>query len=88
MPVGIGVHSGPAFVGVVGTSGGLTELAVLGDTPNVTSRLAGEAAAGEIVLSDETLSRLANPPPHELRTVTVKGKPQPMVVAVVGTSGR
>ncbi|MGI9585281.1 MAG: adenylate/guanylate cyclase domain-containing protein [Acidimicrobiia bacterium] len=50
LPVGIGVHTGTAYVGVVG-EGGAKDFTTLGDAPNTASRLSGSAEAGEIVIS-------------------------------------
>ena len=51
IPVGAGVHRGSTFIGMVGTSGQMTELTSLGDPPNVTARLASAAASGETLVS-------------------------------------
>ena len=49
LPIGIGVHTGLAFVGVVqGGPDGLTDFTVLGDNVNVTARLASAAAYDHI----------------------------------------
>jgi adenylate cyclase len=53
IPVGVGVHTGIAFVGVVG--GGQdnpTDFTALGDNVNITARLASQARPGEILISD------------------------------------
>jgi adenylate cyclase len=56
-PAGVGVHTGVAYVGVVGEPGS-RDFTVLGDTANTVARLSAEAAAGEVVISqavvDET----------------------------------
>lgn len=52
IPVGIGVHSGEAYVGAVGEPGKSTDIAVLGDNVNIASRLTGHAQTGEIVISE------------------------------------
>jgi class 3 adenylate cyclase len=49
--VGIGVHSGPTLVGVVGNAQGVNQISVLGDAANTTARLAAEAQTGEIIVS-------------------------------------
>jgi adenylate cyclase len=49
-PLGIGVNTGQAFVGVVGTTEH-TEFTALGDTVNVTARLATAAGAGEMLVT-------------------------------------
>ncbi len=56
LPVGIGVHTGTAYVGVVGNSGELTDFTALGDAVNVTERLSSAAAARELLISDAALA--------------------------------
>ena len=53
LPVGIGIHSGLAYVGKVGTEG-VNDFTALGDTMNTAARLQSEAAEGEIVMSEAT----------------------------------
>jgi adenylate cyclase len=48
--VGVGVHSGRAWFGVVG-EGSHVELTAVGDTVNVAARLASRAEAGEVLVS-------------------------------------
>jgi adenylate cyclase len=50
-PIGIGINTGEAFVGVVGTADHV-EFTALGDNVNVTARLASAAAGGEILVTD------------------------------------
>jgi adenylate cyclase len=53
LPVGVGIHTGLAFVGVVGGSdGNPTDFTALGDNVNITARLASAAGTGEILISD------------------------------------
>lgn len=51
IPVGVGIHTGVAFVGRVGQAE-VTDITVLGDTANITARLASMAQPGEILISD------------------------------------
>ena len=46
LPVGIGVHAGPAYVGKVGTSE-VHDFTALGDTVNTAARLQAEAGPGD-----------------------------------------
>jgi adenylate cyclase len=48
--IGAGVNTGPAWVGSVG-EGPRTELTVLGDTVNITARLASAAQGGEVLVT-------------------------------------
>ena len=54
IPVGVGVHTGRAFVGAVGSANGVNEIAVLGSAANLCARLSSQAAAGEVLVSEET----------------------------------
>ena len=63
LPVGIGVHTGMAYVGVVGRAGDLTDFTALGEAVNVAARLSSAADAGEVLISDAALT--ASGVPHE-----------------------
>ena len=52
VPVGIGVHSGSAYVGSVGSKDGVKEIAVLGNAANLAARLSSRAAEGELLISE------------------------------------
>ena len=54
LPVGIGVHTGPAWVGFVGGIQDVLDFTALGDAVNVASRLGSDAQAGEILMSAAT----------------------------------
>jgi adenylate cyclase len=51
IPVGAGVHTGEAYVGMVGTVGAAQDFTALGDAVNTAARLASSAAAGELLVS-------------------------------------
>jgi adenylate cyclase len=55
LPVGIGVNTGRAYVGAVGTAEHV-EFTALGDAVNITARLSSAAAAGEILVTDPAVS--------------------------------
>lgn len=83
-PVGIGIHTGVAFVGAVGTKDGMIDITALGDSVNVAARLASHAKAGEVILSEETVqaARLDHAT-LEKRSLHLKGKSDPLEVHVV-----
>lgn len=83
LPVGVGVNSGVAYVGAVGTDEHV-EFTALGDPVNVAARLAGEAGAGEILAPVDTL-RSAGWPEDDLehRRVELKGKAASMEIVVL-----
>jgi adenylate cyclase len=58
IPLGVGIHTGVAFVGAVGSREGLINVTALGDAMNTAARLVGKAKAGEI-LASEAACRLA-----------------------------
>jgi adenylate cyclase len=55
VPVGIGVHTGIAFVGAVSTENGASDITILGDAVNTAARLASLAKPGEVIASDDTI---------------------------------
>jgi adenylate cyclase len=50
-PIGIGVNTGRAYVGAVGTADHV-EFTALGDSVNITARLASVAARGEVLVTE------------------------------------
>jgi len=88
LPVGVGVHTGPAFVGVVGgTEGNPTDFTALGDNVNITARLASQAGPGEILISDATYTAAGlDFGDLERRQLELKGKSEPTGVRVLRIS--
>lgn len=84
VPVGVGVHSGLAYIGTVGSPEGMTDITVLGDAANTASRLASQAGPGEVIVSEEAAS-LANLEVGTLerRVLELKGKTEPVTVSVL-----
>lgn len=85
VPVGVGVHTGKAWVGsIVGASGTGADFTALGDNVNVTARLASNAKAGEILVSDAayTASGL-DLGEVEQRRLQLKGRSEPIGVRVL-----
>jgi adenylate cyclase len=57
VPVGVGVHTGKAWVGsIVGASGKGADFTALGDNVNVAARLASNAGAGEVLISEAAVA--------------------------------
>ena len=84
IPVGIGIHMGPAYVGVVGDESSTADFTALGDNVNITARLASEAEAGEILISDAAYNaanlKLEGLEPRQME---LKGKSEPIGVRVL-----
>lgn len=83
IPVGVGVHSGIAFVGAVGDAGIATDITVLGDAANTAARLSSSAAAGEILVSQSACVSEFVRAETETRQLQLKGKSQPVQVYVL-----
>ena len=73
VPVGVGVHAGRVWFGVVG-EGSHIELTAVGDTVNVAARLASLAEAGEVLVSTDAAADSDLDPALVRRTVDLKGK--------------
>ena len=86
IPIGIGVHTGNAFIGSVGQPP-VTDLTALGDVVNTTARLASAAAAGEALITEAaaTASRF-DTTTLERRELELKGKRELTPVFVVRVS--
>jgi len=84
IPLGVGVHAGNAFVGLLGAQGGSKELTALGDDINVGARLADSAGVGEVLASLELTQMIGLDTDHlEHRQLELKGKSAPLEVAVI-----
>ncbi len=77
--VRIGINSGTAFVGRVG-SGDIKDYTAVGDTVNVAQRLQVEAQPGEVLVSESVYEHVREAhPTAERRILTVKGRDEPVV---------
>src|SRR6266566_4051571 len=84
IPVGVGVHTGEAFVGTVGDPGQVVNFTALGDAVNLGARLASAAADGELMVSEASASAGKLPADAgERRSVLVKGKHDAISVRVL-----
>jgi adenylate cyclase len=72
-PVGVGVHAGRAWFGIVG-EGAHTELTAVGDTVNIAARLASLAEPGELLVSVEAAEASDLDPTLPHKTLELKGK--------------
>jgi adenylate cyclase len=76
VPVGVGVATGPAWVGAVGDEK-RTDLTALGDNVNIAARLGGAARAGEVLMTAETALAAGLDVGLERRRLELKGKSAP-----------
>lgn len=80
VPIGIGVHTGMAFVGAVGKAG-ISDITALGDDVNLTARLAAAASTGEILLTESTRAATnLDTATLQPRTLDLKGRSTPVDV--------
>lgn len=87
IPVGIGVHTGPAYVGVMGGEDSTLDFTALGDHVNTAARLASQAGTGEILISDATYTAAGlKMEDLEHRELELKGKSEPIGVHVLQVS--
>lgn len=87
LPVGIGVHTGSAYVGVVGDEESTADFTALGDNVNITARLASAAGAGEIMISEAScLASKLDLDRLEHRQLELKGKSEPFSVRVLSVT--
>ena len=84
IPIGVGIHTGIAWVGAVGGEGGKVDFTALGDNVNITARLASNAASGEVLVSEATCLE-ANIEINNLekRKLELKGKSEAVDVRVM-----
>jgi len=82
--LGVGVHTGTAFVGALGSEHGTTDITVLGDAANIAARLSTEAGVGEVFISEPAFTaaeiQLGD---LEKRTLSLKGRSEPLQVWVL-----
>ena len=77
MPVGVGIHTGVAYVGSVDADGGVSNISILGDAVNTAARLTSLAAPGELIISEATREAAdLITDGMEARTLELKGKSQ------------
>ncbi len=85
LPVGIAVHSGPAYVGKVG-SGNIHDFTALGDTVNTAARMQAYADAGEVIISEDLYDEVRELYPDlEQRTLNLRGRQEPIQVRVISS---
>ncbi len=83
-PVVVGVNTGEAYFGTVGTGDELVVFTALGNEVNVAARLASLAAAEEVLLSMSTVRKAGlDTAGLEKRRLALKGKSEPMDVWVM-----
>jgi adenylate cyclase len=84
IPVGIGVHTGLAYFGAMGSADGLVNISAIGEEVNTAARLASKAGAGEIIVSERALEQAhIDGSGLESRALELKGISGPVLVRVM-----
>lgn len=88
VPVGVGIHTGTAWVGsIVGARGAAADFTALGDNVNIAARLASNAGPGEVLISESTYKNAqVNNASLEKRTLELKGKSEKFIVRVMNAT--
>jgi len=87
--IGIGIHSGPAIVGNIGSSRRM-EYTAIGDTVNVASRLesATKDMGANILISEHTYyGAKGSFPFRNMGSITVRGREEPLTVYALEVAG-
>jgi adenylate cyclase len=85
VPVGVGVHTGEAYVGTVGID--VLEFTALGEEVTLAARLADVAGAGELLVTDAAYEAAGMKSPVERRQLDLKGLSVPAQVRVIDARG-
>jgi adenylate cyclase len=85
LPIGIGVHTGVAFIGTFeGAKGGIQDVRVVGDNVNVAAALSQLARAGEALISEVAFRASGiSPTGFDSRRVNVKDRTEPVAAYVM-----
>lgn len=84
LPIGVGVHTGLAFVGAMGDGGEVDDFTALGDSVNAAARLGSEAGAGEGLISEAAAAAASlDLDGLERRHLMLKGRQEPIDVVVL-----
>lgn len=78
---GIGIQSGEAVVGNIGSEALRLDYTAIGDTVNTAARLESQAKPGQVLVGEETVRRLGSRfNMSEVGPLKLKGKAEPVLV--------
>jgi class 3 adenylate cyclase len=81
--VGIGINTGVAFTGIVGSTS-CDDYTALGDAINIASRLQSEAAPGEVIVTADVYRHVRDQYPNAVeKSLNLKGIDEPVTAYVV-----
>lgn len=89
LPIGVGVHTGIAYVGLVGRLGSELQFTALGDAVNTAARLASVAGAGEVLVSSPAAAAAGlERDGLEVRHLSLKGRIEPVDAVVLSREAK
>jgi adenylate cyclase len=84
VPVGVGIHTGAAWVGSIPGTSDTADFTALGDNMNIAARLASQAGMGEVLVSEAACSAAQiRTQGLERRLLELKGKSERVPVMVM-----
>jgi adenylate cyclase len=84
IPIGVGVHTGIAYIGAASSKSGISDITALGDNVNIAARLASNAGPGELLVSEVTFLAAGLAQANvEQREIELKGRTAPVQVRVL-----
>lgn len=87
LPIGVAVHTGTIFIGTVSVGSKMQGIGAFGHEVNILARLAGAAAAGEVLISAATYASAGRPiPAEDLCSKVLKGVDTPVQFASLRAS--
>jgi adenylate cyclase len=78
--VGIGIHTGEAVIGALG-SGDFYNWTAIGNSINIGRRLCSAAGAGEVLVSTQSFAGIRTTRPHKEKAISAKGISKPLPVS-------
>jgi adenylate cyclase len=85
VPIGVGVHTGKAYVGLVGSEGGVSDITAMGDAMNIAARITSLAKPGEALVTQRAFQAAGIEGGHQYdhRHLELKGRDKPVEVHVL-----
>ncbi len=85
IPIGVGIHTGPIYIGTVSAlQGSFRDVSIFGSNVNLTARMASHAKASQALASaDNIVAAGKNPDAYNHESVELKGFEKPVKVYTI-----